>query len=35
MMAVIGISAMIAASTALVGIIKYIGAAYLVYLGVG
>jgi len=34
-MAVIGISAVIAASAMLFSIIKYIGAAYLVYLGVG
>lgn len=35
LMAVVGISAIIAASAMLFSIIKYIGAAYLVYLGIG
>lgn len=33
-MAIVGISALIAASAALFGIVKYIGAAYLVFLGI-
>lgn len=33
-MAIVGISAVIAASAVLFGIIKYVGAAYLVYLGI-